>query len=123
MEKALLADQDVSLLLEIANMACHMGFPADALKMVEGILEFKPNFVPALITKAYAFLVVDKFDEALDLLDPILKANPADNDAWVMQGLVLLLSKRRSEALESFEHIAPDSQQKTVALELSKALA
>ena len=74
---AVLKDNEIALLLEIANMACHLGFPGHARTISEGVLAVKENFVPAQITKAYTYLVVDDFENALAILDPILENNKA----------------------------------------------
>ncbi|MBQ9536447.1 MAG: tetratricopeptide repeat protein [Desulfovibrionaceae bacterium] len=121
MATQLLEDSDLALLLDIANMACHEGFPQEARTIVDGVLSAKPNFVPALITKAYSHLIVDDFTTALEILDPILAANQEDYDARLMQGLTFLLAQRTNEGKEAFAKIPADAHQHKLAEELAKA--
>ena len=117
-----LDDSSVSLLLDIANLACHKGFPGEARAIVDGILAVKPDFVPARITLAFSHLVVDSFDEAHRILGEILEKNPVDADACVFQGLAYLLEGKRSEATETFSRIPKDASQKKLADELSQTV-
>lgn len=119
-QNSFLDDASVSLLLDIANLACHKGFPGEARAIVDGILAVKPNFVPARITLAFSHLVVDSFAEAHEILEKILAENPVDADARVIQGLAYLLEGKRSEATESFSRIPQDAPQKKFADELSQ---
>jgi len=118
----LLEDADISLLLDIANMACHRGFPAEARSIVDGVLAIKPDFPPALISLAFSHLIVDAFDEALAILDPVLEKNPKDNDAIIMKGMTLLLNKKISEAKELFDSIPENAPQKSIAKDLLASL-
>ncbi|MCR5814020.1 MAG: tetratricopeptide repeat protein [Desulfovibrio sp.] len=117
----LLDDQAVALLLDMANLACHKGFPAQARVMLDGVLSVRPNFAPALITLAYSHLVVDDFDQVFAILTPVLEANPDDADARIVEGMAFLLSGKNVEAQESFAHLAEGSPQKQLALELAAA--
>lgn len=118
----ILTDKDVSTLLEIANLACHKGFPNAARNIVEGILAERKGFVPATITLAYSYVVVDEFDKALGILDEILDRNPDDGDARVMQVLAFMLSGRSDEAKQSLGRFNGDSPQKQLAFELIQNL-
>ena len=118
----LLEPDNISLLLEIANLACHKGMPSAARDIVDGVLAMQPGFVPAVITLAYSHLVVDDFDTALAVLEPLLEQHPDDPDARVVQGLALLLSGRKGEAEDAFAHIAAGCPQKLLAVELARAL-
>ncbi|MCR4666687.1 MAG: tetratricopeptide repeat protein [Desulfovibrio sp.] len=119
---AFLEDKGISLLLDIANLACHKGMPAEARTIVDGVLAVKPGFPPATITLAYSHLVVDDFDTALDVLTPLLKDHPDDADARIIQGLTLLLAGRKAEAEDAFENIPEGCPQKLLAAELAKTL-
>lgn len=119
---AFLGDNDIALLLEIANLACHKGLPTAARTIADGVLAVRPDFAPATITLAYSHVVVDDFDTALDMLAPLLEKNPADAEARVIQGMAFLLSDRRSEAEEAFAHIPEQSPQKQLAADLLQSL-
>ena len=119
---AFLGDKDIALLLDIANLACHKGMPAEARTIVDGVLAVRPGFAPAVITLAYSHLVVDNFDMALDILAPLLEQSPDDADARVIQGMALLLAGRRYEAEDAFTHIPDNCPQKLLATELARAL-
>ena len=118
----LLASDDISLLLEVANLACHKGMPAAARDIADGVLAVRPGFVPAVITLAYSHLVTDDFDTALAVLGPLLEQHPDDPDARIVQGMALLFSDRKGEAEEAFAHIPADCPQKLLAAELARAL-
>ena len=117
-----LGENDIALLLDIANLACHKGMPIEARTIVDGVLAVRPGFPPAVITLAHSHLVVDDFDMALDILTPLLEQNPDDADARLLQGLALLLSGRRNEAEDAFAHIPADCPQRLLAAELARAL-
>ncbi len=119
---ALLDDGDIALLLDIANLACHKGMPAEARTIVDGVLAVRPGFVPARITLAFSHLVVDDFDKALDILNPLLEQRPDDADARIMEGLTHLLAGRSRDADEAFAHIPEHCPQKQLAAELARAL-
>ena len=119
---AFLEDKNITLLLDIANLACHKGMPAAARTIVDGVLAVRPGFAPAVITLAYSHLVVDDFDMALDILAPLLQQTPDDADARVIQGMALLLAGRRDEAEDAFTHIPDNCPQKLLATELARAL-
>ncbi|MCR5562402.1 MAG: tetratricopeptide repeat protein [Desulfovibrio sp.] len=119
---AFLEDKDIALLLDIANLACHKGMPAEARTIVDGVLAVRPGFAPAVITLAYSHLVVDNFDMALDILAPLLEQSPDDADARVIQGMALLLAGRRDEAEEAFTHIPDNCPQHLLATELARVL-
>ena len=114
----ILTDQDVSMLLEIANLACHKGFPANAREIVQGVLAERPNFVPAQISLAYSHIVVDDFQTALDMLEGILDKHPDDDDARVMQVLALVLAGRSDEAKKSIADFGHDCSQKQLAWDI-----
>ncbi len=118
----LLDDSDIALLLDIANLACHKGMPAEARTIVDGVLAVRPGFVPARITLAFSHLVVDDFDKALDILTPLLEQWPDDADARIMEGLAYLLPGRSSEAEEAFAHIPEHCPQKHLAADLLRNL-
>ena len=118
----LLDNNEVALLLDLANLACHKGMPEEARVIVDGVLAVRPNFVPALITLAYSHLVVDDFDRALEILEPVLAAKPDDADARIVQLLTLLLAGKRSEADEAFDYIPEGCPQQQLANELRQAL-
>lgn len=120
--KTFIQEDDVSLLLDIANMACHRGYPGEARTIIDGVLAIKPDFIPAKITLAYSHLVVDEFNMALDILDPIIAHSPTDADARLMQGLTLLLAKRNDEAATAFAAIPDGVPQKSLAEELVRAM-
>ena len=120
--KPLLGDNDIALLLDVANLACHKGMPVEARIIVDGVLAVRPGFAPAVITLAYSHLVVDDFDTALDMLAALLEQQPDDADARVMQGLAHLLAGRRAEAEEAFSHIPDQCPQQLLATELARAL-
>ena len=119
---SLLSENDIALLLDLANLACHKGFPSEARVIVDGVLAVRPNFAPALITLAYSHVVVDDFETCLDILNPLLTANPNDAEARIIQGLAFLLSHRPGMAKEAFDCIPEDSPQKQLAAELISAL-
>ncbi len=121
-QNSFLDDTSVALLLDIANLACHKGFPGEAREIVDGILAVKPDFVPARITLAFSYLVVDSFGEAHDILNDILTKNSMDFDARVIQGLAYLLEGKLTEAKESFAKIPQDAQQRIIADELSQSM-
>ncbi|MBQ9405885.1 MAG: tetratricopeptide repeat protein [Desulfovibrio sp.] len=122
MSPVFLDDNAIALLLEIANLACHKGMPAETRTITDGVLAVRPGFVPAIITKAYSYLVVDDFDTALEMLDHVLEQQPDDADARIMQGLALLLTDRRTEAQEAFTHIPDNCPQKQLSVELARLL-
>ncbi|MBQ7607722.1 MAG: tetratricopeptide repeat protein [Desulfovibrionaceae bacterium] len=121
-QNSFLDDSSVALLLDIANLACHKGFPGEAREIVDGILAVKPDFVPAKITLAFSHLVVNEFAEAHTILEGILADNPMDADARVIQGLAYLLEGKQSEAQESFAGIPDGTSQKVLAQELAQTI-
>ena len=112
---AILTFQDVSVLPEIANLACQKGLPSAARTIVDGVLAEKPGFVPALITLAYSHVVVDEFDVALEMLEGILTEHPDDDDARCMEILALMLAGRNDDAKKSMEGFSQDCPQKQLA--------
>ena len=121
-QETLLGANDIALLLDIANLACHKGMPGEARTIVDGVLAVRPGFAPAVITLVYSHVVVDDFDTALELLAPLLEQRPNDADARIIQGLALSLAGRGQEAAEAFAHIPADCPQHQLAEELAQAL-
>lgn len=117
-----LKDDDVALLLDIANLACHKGMPAEARTIADGVLAVRPGFAPAVITLAYSHLVVNDFATALDMLASLLEQRPDDADALLVQGLAYMLDERRDEAENAFARIPEGCPQKSLAMELVREL-
>ena len=95
----MLSDMQVQRLLDIANAGCQKGFVSEARAIYDGVLAVKPGFAPALIGKAFSYVVVNGFEEAEHLLrEEVLEANPEDADALSILGLCLALAGRKDEA-------------------------
>jgi hypothetical protein len=103
----MLSDVQVQRLLDIANAGCQKGFIVEARAIYDGVLAVKPGFAPALIGKAFSYVVVNGFDEAEHLLkDEVLAVNPEDADALSILGLCLALAGRKDEAKEILAPLA-----------------
>ena len=57
---------------------------------------------PSIADQARALILTGKSAEAAALLEPHLRANPGDGDAWFYQGHVFFAQKRFADAVESF---------------------
>ncbi len=118
----LLDANDIALLLDIANFACHKQLPGEAREIVDGVLAVDPDFPPARIALAFTHLVVDEFDQALALLDAVLGQNPNDADALVLQGMAYSLAGKTEEANRAFDAIPEDAPQRALANEWRRSV-
>ncbi|HIU18197.1 MAG TPA: tetratricopeptide repeat protein [Candidatus Avidesulfovibrio excrementigallinarum] len=105
----MLSEQQISRLLDLANLASQKGLVRESRIILKGVLAVKPDFVPALIGLAFSHTVVDDFDGALAILDRVLEMSPHDPDALAMKGLACILAGRRAEAEELFAGLEQDS--------------
>lgn len=103
----MLSDMQIQRLLDIANTGCQKGFVSEARTIYDGVLAVKPGFAPALIGKAFSYVVVDSFEEGERLLrEEVLAANPEDADGLSMLGLCLALAGRKDEARQILTPLA-----------------
>jgi len=75
-----------------------------SLKLVNSVLEIKPNFQPALRDKAHIYFHTKKLDLALKLIIESIDLNKKDYIALNILGMIYLKLKKINEAKESFEH-------------------
>ena len=90
----ILADSQISRLLDIANAGCHKGCVYDARIIYDSVLTLKPGHVPALIGRALSHIVVSDFAAAEAMLRDILSEHGEDADAKCLLGLCLMMQKR-----------------------------
>ena len=107
-----LDERSVALLLDVANVACHNGYPGEAREIVDGVLAERPDFPPARITLAFTHLVVDEFDQAHEILNDVLAKNPNDADALFLQGFAYYLAGDTSMADQAFDALPKDAPQR-----------
>jgi len=75
-----------------------------ALKLVNEVLNLKPNYQPALRDKALIFYYTGKPDRGLDLIKESIKINQKDYIALNTLGLILGSLKQHKEAVNIFEN-------------------
>ena len=63
-------------------------------------LTMDPNHSPALLSKALSLTELGRFEEALEILQKIVAANPDLEEASIGMGFCLLGLGRKDEALE-----------------------
>lgn len=73
---------------------------ADNLKR---ILFIDPNNMPARANLALAFCKLNRFDEALQVIEPVAQSNYNDAAVYNAYGLALLGKNRKTDAAEQFE--------------------
>ncbi|MDR1111005.1 MAG: tetratricopeptide repeat protein [Deltaproteobacteria bacterium] len=97
----MISNPQFSCLLDVALAASHKGQVADGRTILEGLLAWKPGFLPTLIGLAFNHVVVNEFDRAEAILkDEVLAQNPDDAQAQALLGLTLNLAGRADEASE-----------------------
>lgn len=101
------SDSDISLLLDVANAACHKGHVADARSIYEGVLAVRPGFAPARLGQALSHAVVNEFAEAERIInEEVLAEAPEDTDAKALLGLTYFLAGRDEEAQDVLRPVA-----------------
>ena len=78
------------------------GDTAGAQKALERALEKKPDFAPALLTRARLLAAGGKPDEATTILDRVLAQQPRDAEAWKFKGDLQMARDERAAALDSY---------------------
>ena len=74
-----------------------------AISAWERAIAVDPTFVPAFVARAEWFILYNKGDEAIRLLQPVVVANPGEIDALVMIGRAYASIGAFDQALRSFD--------------------
>jgi len=123
----MLNDTEIQRLLDAALAGLHKGQIALSRQVIDGILQTKPEFIPALIAKALSRIVVGEYAEADTILkEQVLARAPDDPDGLVYLALSAYLDGRKDEAKELFEKVpagskAASAMAETFLAEMKKA--
>ena len=80
-EESIIDKEEVlNLFLEGVKLA-EIGDTKAALKIYEQVLELKPDYSYAWVTKGNALLNLERYDEAINAFDKALEIKPDDTDA------------------------------------------
>ena len=98
-----------SLKASVATAWFTLGNPVKAKKAIADSLAAVPGYGPALTLQARDLSELGKFNEALALIDNVLKADPSLFEAWTLRGEVLLAGNNDAKGAE-------DSLRKALAI-------
>ena len=76
-----------------------------ALASTERALALRPDFVEALLCRAFALHALNRFEEALASFDGVLALAPDHDEALNNRAVVLRALRRHDEALSSYERV------------------
>ena len=101
---------NADLKTSLANAYAIQGQLPKARRSAEEALKSKPDYSPALIMQARISAAEGNLDDALALLDTVLKADPSNERAGLLKGELLLSGKRDPEgALATFREAAKNN--------------
>lgn len=106
----MLNENQIRILLDIANTGCQKGHAYDARIIYSVLLEIKPGFVPAQIGLAFSHIILDDFEVATNMLDAVLEKDSDDKDAQVMLGLGYLLANDKDKAYQLLKPLSEDKE-------------
>jgi tetratricopeptide (TPR) repeat protein len=75
------------------------------LASTEQALALRPDFVEALLCRAFALHALNRFEEALASFDRVLALQPDHDEALNNRAVVLRVLRRHEEALSSYEQV------------------
>ena len=90
-------------LIQQARQAISMQNIADALGLVEQVLQMNPTYVDALTLKGQILGSTGRFQEALATVEQILQIDPNNALAWSLQAALLMNTGRPAEASAAIE--------------------
>ncbi|MDR2934629.1 MAG: tetratricopeptide repeat protein [Candidatus Adiutrix sp.] len=112
----MISDAQFRRLLDLGLAGVHLGRPAQARALLEGLLAYKPGHAPTLLGLALTHTAVNEFAPAEAILrNEVLAKNPDDPEALAILGLTLALAGRTAEASAALERIPGDSPAKGLA--------
>jgi tetratricopeptide (TPR) repeat protein len=103
--------ETLSLMAEILN---ELDRKKEALAKFDNALQIKPDYLPALIGRAWLLEELGRTNEALSVFDSALSTNPDAAELWFERAKLLKKWKRMDEALKSFDRaleLNPNSYQ------------
>lgn len=95
-------EAQASVLNSIATALASTGDAGGAQKAIDSALEKKPDFAPALLTRARLLAAAGRADEALAGLDRIFTLQPRNAEAWKFKGDLQMARDERAAGLESY---------------------
>lgn len=91
-------------LYEALEILLDCGFALDALYICEKALKLAPTNRSLLEVKAESFIEMQRINEAIDLYNSLLDADPYSTFYWEQLGHIYYMVKRYGKALECFEY-------------------
>lgn len=91
-------------LYEALEILLDCGFALDALYICEKALKLAPTNRSLLEVKAECFIEMQRINEAIDLYNNLLDADPYSTFYWEQLGHIYYMVKRYGKALECFEY-------------------
>ena len=91
-------------LYEALEILLDCGFALDALYICEKALKLAPGNRSLLEVKAECFIELQRINEAIDLYNSLLDADPYSTFYWEQLGHIYYMVKRYGKALECFEY-------------------
>jgi predicted CXXCH cytochrome family protein len=99
--------------LNLANLASHLGHPADAEAALRTALRLDAGFVPALVNLADLFRAQGREADSARLLEQALQVAPDNAEALHALGLLWVRQGRREEAIELLRQAAQQRPEST----------
>jgi tetratricopeptide (TPR) repeat protein len=96
-----MTSQQVEMLYQQAMGFLKSKDPEKALKSLDMALKIDKKYLPALNNKGVALLQLEKYSEAVECFDKVIKQNPADNLAWYNKGYALFCQKNYTESIKA----------------------
>lgn len=90
------------LLMQRAGAAMAAGELADALNILDTLIDQQPEYVEAINRRATAYFLAGEYDKAAEDIETVLKAEPRHFGALAGLGLVRRAQGREIEALKAF---------------------
>lgn len=101
-----LTPDDPHLYLEKANVLYSMKNYREALKIIEKVFELVDTPMSGhLIPKALILANLDEKEEALDIIQNIIKSNPNDALNYLVYGEIMLTFKNYDDAIEKYKKV------------------
>jgi tetratricopeptide (TPR) repeat protein len=89
--------------LALAQVALARGDNEGALKTTDDVLKINPNSGAAKILQAAALMRLNRFDESRKAMAAVLATNPKQPDTLLEMGVLNLMEKKYSEAVDYFK--------------------